>query len=132
VKSTLPFRVTLLTWMVLSLTAWNFFRVWTAFAWRETLSEFAPKPGPLYIGLTGAIWVTLGLFIFWAVARRKSWTPRLLIGSAAVYTLWYWADRLFLQTGRDNWPFTLIVNLLLLGLTYFTIRTKFFAKERGL
>ncbi|MBI5296654.1 MAG: hypothetical protein HY869_14345 [Chloroflexi bacterium] len=126
-----PFRVTLLTWTVLSLTVWNIFRLWTAIAWREVVGEFAPQPGPLYIGLTGALWALLGFLLLWGLAGRKSWIPRLLIGCAAAYTLWYWADRLFLQTERANWPFTLIVNLLLLVLTYFTIRTKIFAEERG-
>lgn len=129
--SSLPFRATLLTWTVLSLTVWNIFRLWTAVAWREVVGEFAPQPGPLYIGLTGALWALLGLLLLWGLAGKKSWISRLLIGSSAAYTLWYWTDRLLLQTERANWPFTLIVNLLLLVLTYFTIRTKIFAEERG-
>ncbi|MFZ5879710.1 MAG: hypothetical protein ACOY0R_10090 [Chloroflexota bacterium] len=130
--SNLPFRVTLLAWLVLSLTVWNGFRLWTAIAWRDVLGEFASRPGALYIGATGLFWMLLGWLDLWAILRAKSWwTPRLLAASAAGYTAWYWADRLLLQTGRDNWPFTLIVNLLLLGWTWFALRTNIFAKERN-
>lgn len=121
-KSKTSFRVTLLMLAVLTLTAWNAVRVWTAFAWRETLMEFAPQPGPLYIGVSGALWVVVGLSVLYALVQKKAWAPRLLVGAASAYTLWYWSDRLILQTGRDNWPFTLTVNLFLLVLVFFTIK----------
>lgn len=129
-KADTPLRVTLLAWAVLSLTAWNTFRLWTAIAWRDVLGEFASHPGPLYIGATGAFWIALGLTNLWALTARKSWTPRLLTASAMGYTAWYWTDRLFLQAERANWPFTLVVNLFLLGWIWFTLRTNIFATER--
>ncbi len=128
-KSHIPFRVTLLMLVVLILTAWNIVRVWTAFTWREALTEFAPQPGPLYIGVSGAIWSVVGLSTLWALWQKKAWTPHLLVGTASAYTLWYWADRLLLQNERDNWPFTLTVNLFLLLLVFFTIRSKFVQRE---
>jgi hypothetical protein len=106
--------------VVLTLTAWNAVRVWTAFAWREALAEFAPQPGPLYIGISGAVWVLVGLSVLWALEWRRAWRLRLLVGAASAYTLWYWSDRLILQTWRDNWPFTLTVNVLLLLLVFIT------------
>jgi hypothetical protein len=129
VKSNPPFHVTPLLWTVLSLTGWNFFRVWTAIAWSGILAEFTPQPGPLYIGISGAIWSVVGLVLVWAILWAKKWTPRLLVGSAAAYTLWYWIDRLVLQTQRDNWPFTLAVNLLILILVVITTQSNYFQRE---
>ncbi len=39
-----PFRVTLLLWLVLFLTAWNALRLWTALAWHNVLNEFSAQP----------------------------------------------------------------------------------------
>lgn len=128
-KSNPPFRVTLLLLAVLSLTAWNVVRVWTAITWRAVLTEFAPQPGPVYIAISGAVWVVVGLSTLWALWRAKAWAPRLLVGASAAYTLWYWTDRLVLQNGRDNWPFTLTVNLLLLVHLYFTTHSNYLQRE---
>jgi hypothetical protein len=117
-----PFRVTVLLWMVLTLTAWNAVRLWTAIAWRERLAEFAPSPGPFYIGLTGAIWTGVGLVVLWAVWKGKPWTLRLLAAGALAYTAWYWADRLLLQQEHANWGFMLLVNVSLLVYVFLTIR----------
>lgn len=129
-KQVPPFSVTLATALVLSLSAWSLFRVWTAFTWRDILAEFASRPGPLYIGITGAIWASLGLITLWGIKFRKSWTPRLLLGGALAFSAWYWTDRLLLQTERVNWLFTLVCNLLAFVSIYFTTRTTYFTKER--
>ena len=36
-----PFRVTLLLWLVLTLTTWNFIRFWTALEWREVFQDLS-------------------------------------------------------------------------------------------
>lgn len=115
---------------VLLLTVWSLFRIWGAFAWRDTLTEFVAKPGPLYIGLTGALWAALGVTVLWGLEFRENWTPRLLTGSAIAFSLWYWTDRLFLQADRANAPFTLAVNLLVFIPIILTTRTNYFTKER--
>lgn len=126
-----PFRVTALVWMVLWFMLWNAVRLWTAIAWRGRLAEFAPKPGPLYIGASGAFWIAAGLFILWSFWHTKPWTRRLILGSAIAYTAWYWADRLGLQQSHPNWPFLAIINLLVLIHIFWALNSSFFA-ERGL
>jgi hypothetical protein len=128
-RRSVPFRVTALVWVVLSLTAWNAVRLWTAIAWSARLAEFAPRPGPLYIAVTGAVWTAAGLAVLWAVWKRKTWAPKLLVGAAAAYTAWYWADRLLLQQGRANWGFVLAVNLLLLFHVFLSIHSRYFQRE---
>ena len=57
----LPFRVTLLYWLVLTLIAWNGLRLWTALAWRDALDEFSAQPIPAIIAISGAIWMVTGV-----------------------------------------------------------------------
>ncbi len=111
------------------LTVWNLFRAWTAFAWWGVLAEFIPRPGPLYIGLTGILWSALGLVLVWGLDSGRHWAPRLALGAGPVYTAWYWTDRLVLQTERANWPFILFVNLLVLVLIVVIYKSDFFQRE---
>ncbi len=105
-------------WLVLIITAWNMVRLVTSVAWQKTLETFAPYPGPLYIGITGAIWTLLGLFLLWGFIRGARWTRVGFLTGGVVYSAWVWADRLFIQTQlRANWPFDLLVMILLLGYT---------------
>jgi len=125
----LPFRVTVLIWMVLTLTVWNALRLWTAITWRHPLAEFTARPGPLYVGLSGAFWVLAGLFILWSLWNGSAWRRRLLIAGAFLYTLWYWGDRLLFQAGRPDWLFSAVVNLLLLLHVLYTLNSGYFRRE---
>ena len=129
-KKSAPWCVTMLGLVVLCLTVWNLFRTLAAFAWWAPLGEFAPRPGPLYIGATGILWSALGATLLWALELRKSWGARLLPASAALYTAWYWTDRLLLQTERANGPFALVVQLAVFALIFCATRTTYFTKER--
>ena len=110
----LPFRVTLLLWLVLFLTAWNALRLWTALAWRDTLNEFSSKPAYTVIAASGAFWMSMGIILLWSIWQNKAWAAKLLIGVSAGYTVWYWSERLIWQAPHPNWPFAVIVNLVLL------------------
>ena len=125
-----PARVTVLIWLVLWLSVWNGLRLGTALAWRERLEEFAPRPGPAYIAATGAFWLGAGLFLLWSLWKGKRWTRGLIAAGAFGYTAWYWADRLIFQQERSNWPFVLMVNILILVLIVFILQSGFFS-ERG-
>jgi hypothetical protein len=108
----------MLLWLVLIITAWNIVRLITSFAWRDTLETFAPRPGPLYIGVTGAIWTLSGLFLIWGFIRGARWTRLALWAAGVVYSGWVWTDKLLVQTQlRANWPFDLVATILLLGYT---------------
>ena len=118
-----PFRVTLLLWLVLTLTTWNFIRFWTALAWREVLNEFSSQPTSAVITASGAVWMVTGIFISWSIWQRKAWAAKLLLGASAGYTVWYWSERLIWQSPHPNWPFAVIVNLVLLGFILFAIKS---------
>jgi multisubunit Na+/H+ antiporter MnhE subunit len=64
-----------------------------------------------------------GAFTFWGIWQKKAWTAKLLLGAAAGYTVWYWSERLIWQRPHPNWPFAVIVNLVLLGFILFTTKS---------
>ncbi len=112
--SKLPFRAILLLCMVLLFTAWNMLRVWTAFAWRDLLHEFSSQPVSWVIVLSGMIWAFVGLLLIWSIWQGKAWVGKFVLGAAAGYSVWYWGGRLFWQIPRPNWPFAVILNLVLI------------------
>jgi hypothetical protein len=120
--SKLPFRVTLLLWLVLFLTAWNALRLWTALAWRNVLNEFSAQPIPAITAASGAIWMVTGVVIVWSIWQKKAWAAKLLIGASAGYTVWYWSERLVWQNPHPNWLFAVIVNLVLFIFILFTTK----------
>ena len=113
-----PFHVTILLSLVLLLTIWNALRAWTAFSWRDVLTEFSGDP--LYIGVSGLIWLGIGIWLLLSLWQKKANARILLLASATSYTVWIWIERLFLQVPRENWPFALVVNLVLLSFIFFT------------
>ena len=117
-----PFRVTLLLWLVLFLTAWNALRLWTAISWFNVLNEYSASPNPAITAFSGAFWVAIGIILIWGIWQRKPWTVKLLLGATAGYTVWYWSERLFWQSPHPNWPFAVIVNLALIIFILFTTR----------
>ena len=128
-----PFSVTIILWLVLSLTAWSGLRLATAILWRATLLEFAPSPGPAYIAISGAIWMTAGIGLFWGMWQAKAWIRSALLGTGAGFFVWYWCDRLLLQSPRSNWPFALVTTallLILLSVCVFLPGTKTFFTKR--
>jgi hypothetical protein len=123
----LSFRVTLLYCLVLTLTAWNGLRLWTALAWQNTLTEFSASPPPIILAISGAFWMVTGIILLWSIWQRKAWAATLLVGVAAGYPVWYWGERLIWQNPQPNWLFAVIVNLALLIFILFT--SKLLARE---
>jgi hypothetical protein len=118
-----PFRVTLSAWLVLLLTAWNAVRLWTAVAWWDVLVESSARQPPIITALSGAFWFVIGLILLWGILVGKAWAGKMLIAAAAGYSIWYWIERLIWQEPRPNWPFVVILNLIVLVLFFFTTKS---------
>jgi hypothetical protein len=118
-----PFRVTLLLALVLSITIWNFLRLWTALAWRATLIKYAGAQITTVTAVSGGIWFLAGLALAWSVLRRSPWSAKMLVGAAAAYSIWYWCERLIWQNPRQNLLFAVIVNLVLFIFTLFATKS---------
>jgi len=120
-------RVTLLLWLVLTLSAWNGLRLWTSLAWHNVLDEFSAQPSSTVIAVSGAIWMVTGIILIWGIWQKKAWAANLLIGASAGYSIWYWSERFIWQTPHPNWLFAVIVNLALLVFIQYT--TKLLTRE---
>jgi hypothetical protein len=113
-----PFGVTLLLWMVLSLSAWGAVRFAAALRWWQVLSDFESRLSPLYLSITGAGWAVAGCVLIVGILTRKKWSfPGILI----FFTGWlsmYWVERVFFQSQRANLSFAAGLSLIFLAVTY--------------
>jgi len=131
-----PFSVTILLWLVLSLTAWSGLRLLSAIQWWRTLREFASPPGPWYIAISGGFWLIVSIVLWWGMVRAKTWMRYALLGTGAAVVVWYWADRLLLQRPSMNWPYILVLTILLLIVVSVCVfapgtKTFFFSKREA-
>jgi hypothetical protein len=112
-----PFGVTLLLWLVLSLSAWGLVRLLAALRWWTVLYEFEARLSPLFLAITGALWLIGGGVLLWGLFGGGRWTYRAIPMAIAVWLVEYWSERLFFESPRANLPFALIASLLLFIVT---------------
>ena len=128
-----PFGVTLLLWMVLSLSAWGLIRLLATLRWWDVLTEFRASLSPLYLSITGAGWAVAGAVLLWSMWIAKPWSRLAIVASILLWLAEYWIERLFFQQPRPNLLFTLAISALLLAVTFagaLNQRTKnFFTKS---
>ena len=115
-----PFPATLTLWLVLITTIMNIIRVWTSITWDGVLDEFQVRIDPRLSSSIGGFWFIAGSILYWGLRQKKAWAGKMLIAAGAGYTIWYWIERIFLQSPRPNLIYTVIVNLLLLVLIIIT------------
>ena len=124
-----PFGVTLLLWLVLSLSVWGAVRLLAALRWWDVLNEFGARLGSVYLSITGAAWIILGVVLLWGLFSTKWWMYRAIPTAISLWLAQYWVERIFFESSRTNLPFALIASLLLLVVTFsstFNRRTKEF------
>ena len=112
-----PFGVTMLLWLVLSLSAWGAVRLFAAFRWWNVLNEFGARLSPLYLSITGAGWIVVGGVLLWSVFSGKTWARLGIPISISVWIIEYWVERTFFEASRANFFFALIASILLLTVT---------------
>jgi hypothetical protein len=118
-----PFGVTLLLWLVLSLSVWGAVRLLAALRWWNVLGEFEARLGPPYLSLTGAGWMVAGAVLLWGLSSGsgKQWTYRAIPAAIGLWIVQYWIERIFFQAPRANFFFALIVSILLFSLTLISV-----------
>ncbi len=112
-----PFGVTLLLWLVLTLSAWGAVRLFAALRWHAVLTEFGARLSPVYLSITGAGWTVVGVVLLWGLFRGKLWTRWAIPASIFLWLIGYWMERLFFESSRENLFFALIASSLLLAVT---------------
>ena len=129
-KNKRPIRVNFLVIFVLWLAVCNGLRLGeTIFFWK-TLEYYSAHP--LYIAISGAVWLITGLLLVWGLWLGKAWGWAAMLGGSAGYTAWYWLDRLVVQIPHANWRFVLIGNIVFLLLIFtilFSRQTRRFFKR---
>ena len=113
-------RATLLQMLVLTLTAFNLLRMWTALAWQDILTEFSTQSSPIVLAVSGAVWALCGIVLLWGIWQKTAWAKKLLLGASTGYSLWYWTERLAWQNPHPNWLFAVIVNLAIIVFILFS------------
>src|SRR5688572_8795727 len=112
-----PFGVTLLLWLVLSLSAWGAVRLIAVLRWWNVLNEFEARLSPLYLSITGVGWMIAGAVLLWGLFSGKLWTVRAILASISLWILQYWVERIFFESPRANLFFALILTVLLFIVT---------------
>jgi predicted permease len=127
----LPVRVRILSLLALAVAAINGLRLGEAIFLWKTLKEYGASP--LYISVSGGIWLILGLILVWGFWLGISWAGMATVYGTAGYTAWYWFDRSILQGPHANWPFVLLINIIILVMIFgilFSLRmTRFFKRD---
>jgi hypothetical protein len=129
-----PFRVTLLAVGVLTIASLYLIRLVEAlYQWRF-LNSLAGV-SPVYLALTGLIWASVGLPLFWGLWRGRARAAKFVPGYLLVFALYYWLDRIWIANravSLTNWPFTAALTIIGLAYTFWALRTRaskiFFAK----
>jgi high-affinity Fe2+/Pb2+ permease len=125
-----PIRVICLAIIVVLTAIWNGLRLGeTIFFWK-TLQTYGALP--LYIAISGGIWLFAGLLLAWGLWSGKAWGWAAMLLGTVGYASWYWFDRLVLQKPHANWLFVLAANFVLLLIIFvilFSRRTREFYKR---
>jgi hypothetical protein len=126
-----PARVTILVIAFLAGAAWNGLRLGNAIFFWKTLESRDVQP--LYLAISGGVWLIIGILLAWGLWAGKSWARMAALGGVIGYYAWYWFDRLVLQQPHANGPFALVITIIILILTVlilFSPKTKrFFQKN---
>jgi hypothetical protein len=99
--------------MVLSLSAWGAVRLLAALRWWNVLNEFEARLSPLYLSITGAVWIVIGAVLLWGLFSAKLWTVRAFPAFVFLWIVQYWVERIFFESPRPNAAFVLIATVLL-------------------
>ena len=116
-----PFGVTLLLWLVLSLSAWGAVRLIAALRFWNMLHEFEARLSPVYFSITGTAWIITGAVLLWGLFRGTMWTYWAIPASITLWIAQYWIERLVFQSPRANVSFALLLTILLLILTLISV-----------
>jgi hypothetical protein len=82
---------------------------------------------PLYLALTGLIWASAGLLLFWGLWRGHARAARFAPGYLLVFALYNWLDRIVIANpaiSLANWPVTAVLTIVGLAYTFWALRAR--------
>jgi hypothetical protein len=119
-------RVTLLAVGVLIIASLHLLRLVEAVRQWEFLTGLTGV-SPVYLVLTGLIWASAGLPLFWGLWRGYARAARFAPGYLLVFALYYWLDRILVANralSLTNWPVTAALTVVGLAYTFWVLRTR--------
>lgn len=122
-----PFCVTLLVIGVICFIVLHIVRVISAIGQWRFLNTLLGNVIPVYIFFTGLCWSIAGSITAYGLWSGKRWAKRFTIIAALVFTLLYWVDQLLIMANQirsTNWPFLVLVNLIILILLIWLLNCK--------
>lgn len=114
-----PVLVRLFVWMIGLWSLLGWFRFVQTITQREIILNIASPVIFGYLLIAGFLWGILWVPLLWGWLIGAGWTRSALWVIAIFYPLSYWVERIFLwqdPTGRQNWPFMLLLTFFWLGL----------------
>ena len=117
-----PIRVTFLVIIILTTSLCNGLRLCEAVFFWMVLTKY--HSSPIYLAITGAVWLIIGSILAFEILKRKSWAWVGTITGISFYTVWYWVDRLEIQIPHANGPFALTLTVLFLGISTMILFSK--------
>ena len=125
-RTSRPLRVTLLAVGVLTITSLHLLRLVEAVRQWQFLTGL-PGVSPVYQALTGLIWASAGLLLFWGLWRGHARAARFAPGYLLAYALYYWLDRIFIANpaiSLANWPVTAALTIVGLAYMFWALRAR--------
>ncbi len=93
-----PFLLYILCGVLLLFSASGLVRAILALRQWDFLLEVGIRPGPLYLVLTGAITALAALISAVGLWLRRRWAILFCGAAVLAFSVWYWADRLFVAS----------------------------------
>ena len=96
----------------------GFFRFWLAVENGGYYQTLGLTISINYLIVSGLFWTMLGFGGAILLFFRQNWVPVAVLGCAAVLSMGYWFDRIFIAVNSDqasNWVFMLLMNALFFG-----------------
>ena len=121
-----PIRVTLLAVGVLTIASLNLLRLVEAVRQWKFLNSLTGV-SPVYLALTGLIWASVGLPLYWGLWRGHARAAKFLPGYVLVFALYYWLNRIWVANhaiSLTNWPVTAALTAIGLAYTFWALRMR--------
>jgi len=117
-----PIRVSFLVIIILTIALSNGLRLCEAVFFWMVLTKY--HSSPIYLAITGAVWLIIGSILAFEILRRKPWAWAGTIAGISCYATWYWVDRLEIEIPHANGPFALALTVLFLGISMMILFSK--------
>jgi hypothetical protein len=133
-KASHPITVILIAGYFCLLAMWNILRMGeTIFFW-TTLGKYGAHPA--YTLLTGGLWAGGCIALVVGLWKSRYWAWVASLVGVICHFVWFWFDRLFMQSHNQNWPFVLTTSTILLIIIIFLLTHKrthgYFLKVPGI